>query len=76
MYCSTLLKNIQFSGRYFAYDDIAVRFPKSTQGGTTTDIDNTLSNNAKTYKVVKDNQVLILRDGKIYNTMGQSLTNF
>ena len=61
---------------YFAYDDVAVRFPKTTQGGTTTDIDNTLSNNAKTYKVVKDNQVLIIRDGKTYNTMGQSVNNF
>ena len=33
-------------------------------------------NATQTYKIIRNGQLLILRDGKIYNTMGQSLNNF
>lgn len=43
---------------------------------TTTAIENTQGNATQIYKIIHNGQLLILRDGKIYNTMGQSLTNF
>ena len=43
---------------------------------TTTAIENTQGNATQIYKIIHNGQLLILRDGKIYNTMGQSLNNF
>ena len=43
---------------------------------TTTAIENTQGNATQIYKIIHNGQLLIIRDGKIYNTMGQSLTNF
>ena len=43
---------------------------------TTTAIENTQSNATQIYKIIHNGQLLIIRDGKIYNTMGQSLSNF
>ena len=33
-------------------------------------------NATQIYKIIRNGQLLIIRDGKIYNTMGQSLSNF
>ncbi len=43
---------------------------------TTTAIENTQGNATQIYKMIHNGQLLIIRDGKIYNTMGQSLSNF
>ena len=43
---------------------------------TTTAIENTQGNATQIYKIIHNGQLLIIRDGKIYNTMGQSLSNF
>ncbi len=43
---------------------------------TTTAIENTQGNATQIYKIIHNGQLLIIRDGKIYNTMGQSLANF
>ena len=43
---------------------------------TTTAIENTQGNATQIYKMIHNGQLLIIRDGKIYNTMGQSLNNF
>ena len=43
---------------------------------TTTVIENTQGNATPIYKIIHNGQLLIIRDGKIYNTMGQSLCNF
>lgn len=43
---------------------------------TTTAIENTQGNATQIYKIIHNGQLLIIRDGKIYNTMGQTLTNF
>ena len=43
---------------------------------TTTAIENTQGNATQIYKIIHNGQLLIIRDGKIYNTMGQSLNNF
>lgn len=43
---------------------------------TTTAIENTQGNATQIYKIIHNGQLLIIRDGKIYNTMGQSLCNF
>lgn len=51
---------------YFAYDDVAVRFPKET-----TAVENIQSNTTNAYKVIRNNQLLIIRDGKEYNVLGQ-----
>ena len=62
---------------YFAYDDVAVRFSKddtalphlsTLQGGA--------GGGLNSQKVLCDGQILIIRDGKTYNIMGQSLTHF
>ena len=42
----------------------------------TTAIENTQGNATQIYKIIHNGQLLIIRDGKIYNTMGQSLTHF
>ena len=57
---------------YFAYDDVAVRFPKD---------DTALSNrpiasSPNSQKIFHNGQILIIHNGKTYNTMGQSLANF
>jgi hypothetical protein len=43
---------------------------------TTTAIENTQGNATQIYKILHNGQLLILRDGKTYTIMGQSLTNF
>ena len=43
---------------------------------TTTAIENTQGNATQIYKIIQNGQLLIIRDGKIYNTMGQSVNNF
>ncbi|MEE0921135.1 MAG: DUF4465 domain-containing protein [Paludibacteraceae bacterium] len=43
---------------------------------TTTAIENTQGNATQIYKMIHNGQLLIIRDGKIYNTMGQSLNHF
>lgn len=43
---------------------------------TTTAIENTQGNATQIYKIIHNDQLLIIRDGKTYNTMGQSLSNF
>ncbi len=43
---------------------------------TTTAIENTQGNATQIYKIIHNGQLLILRDGKTYTIMGQSLTNF
>ena len=43
---------------------------------TTTAIENTQGNATQIYKIIHNGQLLIIRDGKIYNTMGQSVNNF
>ena len=43
---------------------------------TATAIENTQGNATQIYKIIHNGQLLIIRDGKIYNTMGQSLSNF
>ena len=43
---------------------------------TTTAIENTQGHATQIYKIIHNGQLLIIRDGKIYNTMGQSLNNF
>ena len=43
---------------------------------TTTAIENTQGNATQIYKMIHNGQLLIIRDGKIYNTMGQSVINF
>lgn len=51
---------------YFAYDDVAVRFPKQS-----TAIENTQSNTIYAQKIIRYGQMLIIRDGKEYNMLGQ-----
>ena len=43
---------------------------------TTTAIENTLGNATQIYKIIHNGQLLIIRDGKTYTIMGQSLNNF
>ena len=57
---------------YFAYDDVAVRFPKD---GTALP-NSPIASSPNSQKVLCNGQLLILRDGKTYNMMGQSLNNF
>lgn len=42
----------------------------------TTAIDNTQGNVTQIYKIIHNGQLLIIRDGKTYTIMGQSLSNF
>ncbi|MCQ2333850.1 MAG: DUF4465 domain-containing protein, partial [Paludibacteraceae bacterium] len=63
---------------YFAYDDVAVRFyegdelPHPTPGPTTA-LSDTKSSESTTQKMLYHGQVIIIRDGHIYNTMGTML---
>jgi hypothetical protein len=43
---------------------------------TTTAIENTQGNATQIYKIIHNGQLLIIRDGKTYTIMGQSLNNF
>ena len=43
---------------------------------TTTAIENTQGNATQIYKIIHNGQLLIIRDGKTYTIMGQSLSNF
>ena len=45
----------------------------TTKGGTTTDMDNIQSPAADCQKLLRDGQLLILKDGKTYNAMGQEM---
>ena len=62
---------------YFAYDNVAVRFPKENTGneggGVTTDITNTPSPITNCQKILHHGQLLIVRDGKVYNANGMML---
>ena len=62
---------------YFAYDNVAVRFPKENTGneggGVTTDITNTPSSITNCQKILHHGQLLIIRDGKVYNANGMML---
>ena len=62
---------------YFAYDNVAVRFPKENTGneggGVTTDITNTPSPITNCQKILHHGQLLIIRDGKVYNANGMML---
>ena len=51
---------------YFAYDDVAVRFPKQS-----TALENTQSHTSHAQKIIRNGQLLIIRDGKEYNMLGQ-----
>ena len=54
---------------YFAYDDVAVRFDRDD-----TALPNLSNNNTHNSKfIIHNSQILILRDGKTYNMMGQEL---
>jgi len=52
---------------YFAFDDVAVRYPKNQ---STTGF-NLISNTSKVTKILRSGQVLIVRDGRVYNMLGQ-----
>ncbi|MBQ9144076.1 MAG: DUF4465 domain-containing protein, partial [Paludibacteraceae bacterium] len=54
---------------YFAYDDVAVRFPKDDTALPNSPI----ASSPKSQKVLCDGQLLILRDGKTYNMMGAEI---
>ena len=62
---------------YFAYDNVAVRFPKENiggeGGGVTTDITTTPSSITNCQKILHHGQLLIIRDGKVYNANGMML---
>ena len=62
---------------YFAYDNVAVRFPKENiggeSGGVTTDITTTPSPITNCQKILHHGQLLIIRDGKVYNANGMML---
>ena len=45
----------------------------TTMGGTTTDMDNIQSPMTNCQKILRDNQLIIVRDGVEYNAMGQEL---
>jgi hypothetical protein len=47
----------------------------TTQSNTPTAIEhtNSLSSKTKCYKIIRDNQLIIIRDGKTYNVMGKEL---
>lgn len=56
-----VVANAEYTAQYDATDKIA------------TAIENTQSNEGKTYKLFRNGQLLILRDGKTYNAMGQEI---
>ena len=57
---------------YFAYDDVAVRFPKDDTALS----NHPIASSPNSQKVFHNGQILIIHNGKTYNTMGQSLANF
>ena len=68
-------------GTHYAYNidvrDAANKTIKSHTGEFTTEsltaVENITTNNANIQKILRDGQLLILRDGKTYNVMGQEL---
>jgi len=54
---------------YFAYDDVAVRFDRDDTA--LPNLSNNSTHNSKF--IIHNSQILILRDGKTYNMMGQEL---
>ena len=54
---------------YFAYDDVAVRFDRNDTA--LPNLSNNSTHNSKF--IIHNSQILILRDGKTYNIMGQEL---
>ena len=68
-------------GTHYAYNidvrDAANKTIKSHTGEfttqSTTAVDNISTNNANIQKIIRDNQLLILRDGKTYNIMGAEI---
>lgn len=62
---------------YFAYDNVAVRFPKENTsgegGGVTTDITTTPSPATKCQKLLYNGQLFIIRDGKVYTISGTQI---
>ena len=51
---------------YFAYDDVAVRFPKLA-----TSVASQKSHISHARKIIRNDKLLIIRDGKEYNILGQ-----
>ena len=45
----------------------------TTKGGTTTAVEDILQNTTNTQKLLRDGQLIILRDGKTYTTMGAEI---
>ena len=68
-------------GTHYAYNidvrDAANKTIKSHTGEfttqSTTAVDNISTNNANIQKIIRDNQLLIIRDGKTYNIMGAEI---
>ena len=59
---------------YFAYDDVAVRFDKNeTALPNLSTLQGEAGGGLNSQKVLHNSQLLILRDGKTYNMMGQEL---
>jgi hypothetical protein len=63
---------------YFAYDNVAVRFPKENTGneggGVTTEITNThIASSPNSHKILYNGQLLIVHEGKVYNVNGIKL---
>jgi len=59
---------------YFAYDDVAVRFDKNeTALPNLSTLQGEAGGEPNGQKVLHNSQLLILRDGKTYNMMGQEL---
>ena len=62
---------------YFAYDNVAVRFPKENTGGNgggvTTDITDSPSPATKCQKLLYNGQLFIIRDGKVYTISGTQI---
>lgn len=59
---------------YFAYDDVAVRFDKNeTALPNLSTLQGEAGGELNSQKVLHNSQLLILRDGKTYNMMGQEL---
>ena len=57
---------------YFAYDDIAVRFPKTeTALPNLSTLQGGVGGGLTAQKIIRNGQLLIIRDGKEYNMLGQ-----
>jgi hypothetical protein len=57
---------------YFAYDDVAVRFPKTeTALPNLSTLQGGVGGGLTAQKIIRNGQLLIIRDGKEYNMLGQ-----